>query len=294
MTGRFLQLSRRTTEIELSRTTAEAFTHTRHALGWTQAQVADRAEVSRSLVAKIESARRSVSQASVAAVADALALRVEMDFASLHRDHRLPRDGVHARCCLHVERRLVALGWTVAREVPVGGPTPRGWIDLLAFHSASGALIVIEVKTEIDDLGGIERRLSWYERVAAEAARVLGWRPNSVSSALLCLDTGDVAAALNTVRAFVADAFPVGRDKLEAWLQAPGTMPLGGRAIARIDPARRGRSWLSAARSGGRRRPPAYVDYRDAASRLAPRRRETTAPVTARDKGASSRARSGH
>ena len=47
-------------------------------------------------------------------------------------------------------------------------------MDLLAWHPATGLLLVIEVKTELHDLGANERQLNWYEREAWAAARRLG------------------------------------------------------------------------------------------------------------------------
>ena len=64
----------------------------------------------------------------------------------------------------HIARRLERSNWNVATEVEVGGDRSRGWIDLLAFRPATGLLLVVEVKTEIHDLGQIDRALGWYER----------------------------------------------------------------------------------------------------------------------------------
>ena len=43
---------------------------------------------------------------------------------------------------------------------------------MLAFDPATGILVVIEVKTRLDDLGAIERQMGWYERSAFGVARV--------------------------------------------------------------------------------------------------------------------------
>ncbi len=47
----------------------------------------------------------------------------------------------------------------------------------MAFDPRTRTLAVIEIKTQLDDLGQIERTLAWYEREAWAAARRLGWRP---------------------------------------------------------------------------------------------------------------------
>ena len=89
--------------------------------------------------------------------------------------HRV-RDGSHAATSACIQRRLERAGWLVAREVGFEDGRYRGWIDLLAYHPGTGTLLVIEVKTRLDDIGGLERSLDWYTRVASAAARRLGWR----------------------------------------------------------------------------------------------------------------------
>jgi hypothetical protein len=108
-----------------------------------------------------------------------------------------------------VTRRLVGSGWLVQREVEIGADRIRGWIDILAFHPESGVLLVIEVKTEIHDVGAIERSMNWYQREAMRAAHRLGWRPRAVGSALLVLqsranDERVVSAGTVSPRAFRA------------------------------------------------------------------------------------------
>jgi hypothetical protein len=101
----------------------------------------------------------------------------------------LQRDGAHATCSAYIQRRLEAAGWLIAREVEIVHGRSHGWIDLLAFDPRSGTLVVIEVKTEIDDVGRIERTLAWYQREAWSVARRLGWRPSRVAAWLLLLAT---------------------------------------------------------------------------------------------------------
>ena len=76
------------------------------------------------------------------------------------------RDAAHARCVAYVARRLAAAGWIVRREVPIGTRDRPGWIDILAFNQETRILLVIEVKTDLVDIGGLERQLGWYHREA--------------------------------------------------------------------------------------------------------------------------------
>ena len=66
---------------------------------------------------------------------------------------REQNDLVHAACAGYVARRLGRAGWHVLLEVEVGDGRGRGWIDLLAFRESDRSLLIVEVKTEIIDVG---------------------------------------------------------------------------------------------------------------------------------------------
>jgi hypothetical protein len=158
-------------------------------------------------------------------------------------------------------------------EVEVGGDRSRGWIDVLAYHPATGWLLVIEIKTEIHDLGAIERSLGWYERDAIIAARRLGWRPTHTIGCLLLLATAanDARASANHVPIRVE--FPTRARELAGLIKAgSGERPLG-RAVAMIDPLSRRTDWLRPLRQDGRRQPAPYMDYADFMRAVGRRRR---------------------
>ena len=48
-------------------------------------------------------------------------------------------------------------GWDVATEVSFNVRGERGSIDILAFHQATGSLLVIEIKSVVPDLSGDAR-----------------------------------------------------------------------------------------------------------------------------------------
>ncbi len=104
------------------------------------------------------------------------------------------RDLLHARCSGYVDRRLRRAGWETRREVEVVHARSHGWIDLVAYEPRTRTLLIIEVKTRLDDVGAIERQLSWYEREATEVAARHGWRPLRVVSWLVILATDEVTA----------------------------------------------------------------------------------------------------
>ena len=84
----------------------------------------------------------------------------------------------------------------------------RGLIDLLAYDRRSRTMFVIEIKTDLDDLGRIERQVGWYERVAWTTDVARTWRPRQLRSWLLVLATAQVDDAIARNRELLAAAFP--------------------------------------------------------------------------------------
>lgn len=246
----------------------------RHALRWSQLTLATRAGVSQSWVSRVERGEcADVSIAAVERLLVAMGARLILDASAPFLAMSRQRDAVHARCTSQVARRLEASGWEVATEVEVGGDRSRGWIDVLAWHPETGWLLVIEVKTELRDLGAIERSLNWYEREAWAAARRQGWRPRVVVGSLLLLATDAVDARVRDNRDALSRSFPTrARDLATIVTQGSLANASRARAIALIDPRSRRRVWLRPTRVDGRRSPAPYADYADFVRKDVPRR----------------------
>lgn len=246
---------------------AETIKRARLRANWTQRELSRRSGVSQAHICRIEQGRAAdLSVGVVDRLFVALGVRYWLG-TELPHVTRPQSDFVHARCSAYVSRRLAASGWLIEREVEIGGDRSRGWIDILAFHPASGMLLVIEVKTEIQDLGAIERSLSWYRREAHRAARRFGWQPTSIATALLILQSrvnDDLSVA--SAGAFAA-GFPGRAAVLQAVIDG-GAQLESGQFLAMVDPRSRRAGWLRPTRSDGRRTPAPYVDYIDAARRL--------------------------
>jgi transcriptional regulator with XRE-family HTH domain len=272
----------------LIRTVALSVADLRRALGWTQAELGRRARVSQSLVSRIENARRpDLTFVDAARVLEAMGARLTLTVAApFLADRELQRDPVHARCTSYVAVRLQRAGWLTAEEVEIGGDRSRGWIDVLAFHPQHGLLLVIEVKTEVRDLGAIERQLGWYERGGWTAARRLSWRPARVLGCLLLLATEMNEARIGDNRAAFDAGFPIRATVLRQIManEAPATR--GDRAMALIDPRSRRANWLRPSRFDGRPTPAPYVDYADfmRVSQSANRRPGRTTKAHGRDR----------
>jgi transcriptional regulator with XRE-family HTH domain len=245
---------------------AAAVLEIRTTVGWSQRELSRRSTVPQSMISRIEAGH--VAQVSLATATRLLAtmgarLRLEID-APFLGEQRRQLDPAHARMSGHIARRLRRTDWQVVTEVEVGGDRSRGWIDLLAFHPPNGLLLVIEVKTEIHDLGQIDRTLGWYEREAWAAGRRLGWRPLAMIGCLLLLMSRENDGAVAFNREGLRHLFPVRAAGLRRIVggEEPATTRRT-RALAMVDPRSRRRVWLRPTRDEGRRTPAPYANYSD-------------------------------
>jgi transcriptional regulator with XRE-family HTH domain len=242
-----------------------AIASVRHALGWSQRELARRARVSQSWISRLETGRLArvsfdAADRVFAIMGAQVVITVQAPFLV---DRQGQRDPAHARLLAHIAMMLRQAGWLVATEVEVGGDRSRGWIDLLAWHPATGTLLVIEVKTEVHDLGNIQRTLGWYEREAWTAARRLGWRPRAVVGSLLLLATEANDARTRENRLMLDEDFPGRAADLTALVEGGAVDPHRRRAVAMIDPRSRRSAWIRPLRIDGRRTAAPYADYAD-------------------------------
>lgn len=256
----------------LGRAIARAIRMARTECGWPQEELAQRLQTNQTKIWRLESGDAKYVDVELAGRAlTLLGVRVRFDTGTLGlAGRREQRDVVHAACASWVMRRLTRAGFIVRLEVEVGKDRYRGWIDLLAYRPSDGALLIVEIKTEIRDVGAIQRTVSWYQREAWAAARTFGWVPNQSTIALVLLESVENDARVAANRSALRLMFPASAGDLASWIEGEtDEVPRG--FIAMVDPRSRRRSWLLATRSDGRRTPAPYADYRDAAQRLSRR-----------------------
>jgi transcriptional regulator with XRE-family HTH domain len=246
-------------------------TEIRSTIRWSQRELSRRTGVTQSTISRIERAiLKDPPLATIAGLIDAMGghLRIEVDPPFLG-ERRQQLDPAHSRMSGFVARRLETQRWSVATEVEVGGNRSRGWIDLLAFDARSRRVLVIEIKTQIHDLGRIDRTLGWYEREAWAAARRLEWRPAIVTGCLMLLMTQQNDANVRQNRESLERLFPLRARMLSTLVNGMAfATPRGARGIAMVDPRSRRRSWIRPTVLDGRRSPAPYVDYADFMRRL--------------------------
>jgi transcriptional regulator with XRE-family HTH domain len=191
-------------------------------LGLRQRDVAARAGVSDVTVSRIERGHLEVlSLRTLRAVANVLEIRV--DLVPRWRGGDLERlvSGRHAALAEMVIRGLEADAWAVRPEVSFAVYGERGVIDLLAWHAATRILLVIELKTEIVDVGELLATLDRKVRLAGSVAKQFGWAPRMVGS---CVGVADTSTNRRRVKGFEATflaAFPSRGRTVGRWLRMP-------------------------------------------------------------------------
>ena len=191
--------------------------------GWSQRRLAAEARVSRWAVAAVEGGVRTDFGSSLIAITAALggylSVRILYQGEALDR----LRDRRHAALIDAMVRRLRADGWDVVTEVSFNLYGERGSIDILAFHAATRALLVIEVKTVVPDVGGMLSTLDRKVRLAPDIARERGWDvDDGLDSSWSCRRRAPTRRrVLDQHRATFTTAFPAGPLMSGAGLRSP-------------------------------------------------------------------------
>jgi transcriptional regulator with XRE-family HTH domain len=188
-----------------------------------QSDVARRAGLSQQLVSRIECGRLAgLPITSLEAAARALGAELAVDLR--WRGPSLPRllDRRHAVLQDALARRLGRAGWEVRVEESFNRYGERGSVDVLAWHQARLALLIVEIKTEIVDLQETIRVLDMKARVVPAVARgAHGWHPRTVAVVLALLDSTMNRSAVDRYGALLAAAFPARTRQIGRWLDAP-------------------------------------------------------------------------
>lgn len=202
----------------------------RRTRGLRQSDVAERADVSQATVSAIERGHWSTtSLRTLERVFDV----VEADVAVVvrYRGGELDRllDEGHAATVAELATFLRADGWRVDAEVSFNHYGDRGSIDLLAYHTATRTLLVVEVKTEIASAEETLRRLDVKARVAPLLApERFGEKPARVVRLLAVRSSTVNRQRVARLETLFGPTFPLRGRALAAWLRSPGPI-VGGR-----------------------------------------------------------------
>ena len=191
---------------------------------WRQTDVAQRSGVSAATISRIE--RGHVGSLSVDTVLRiAATLEIRVDFVPRWRGGDLDRMLASGHSAMHeaVARMLAETAWLVAPETTFSIYGERGVIDILAFYPPSGAVLMIELKTELVDVQDLIASVDRYRRLAPQLARERGWEARSVSCWVLLRDTPANHRRVAAHATVLRTAFPQDGRRIPGWLRTPVT-----------------------------------------------------------------------
>ena len=192
--------------------------------GWSQHDLAGRAGLSRASISRVERGHcATLTYETLRRVAGVLDVRLEHDVG--WRGGMLDRllDERHAAMQEAVAARMAALaGWVFATEASFSVYGERGSIDVFGWHERRRALLVVELKTELDDLQDTTATLDRKQRLAPVVARERGWGPVETVGRWLVLDErGSNRRRVQSHAAVLRNAFPDDGHRAVSWLADP-------------------------------------------------------------------------
>ncbi len=190
---------------------------------WRQVDVAGQAGVDASLISRLE--RGHLDRLSLRALRRiAATLDVKVDVSARWRGGELDRmvNARHGQLHEDIARFLKEVGWQLAPEVSFSIYGERGVIDVLAWHAATGSLLVIELKTAIVDVqelvGTLDRKVRLSPRIAAER----GWHARTVSAWVVVASGRTNRRRIAAHSTMLRAAYPSDGRRIRAWLRRPG------------------------------------------------------------------------
>jgi transcriptional regulator with XRE-family HTH domain len=229
-----------------------------------QADVARGARVSRATVSRIERGlAQTLSLETLRRVCATLEMRVELQVRTRGADLDRLMSARHSQLAESVIRTLRrdSPEWQVLPEVSFAIWGERGVIDILAWHPGRRALLVIEVKTEIVDVGEMVGTLDKKRRLGREIAARNGWDPATVSVWAILADGRTNERRIAEFRSTLRAAYPDDGRRMRGWLANPveavaamSIWPATAPGASRQAPTRRVRR--QAARTDSAKRPP--------------------------------------
>lgn len=142
-------------------------------------------------------------------------------------------DQEHARIVDDVVRWLRAEGWVVNVEATFAVGGERGSIDVLAFHEATGTLLVIEVKSVFPDMQGLLAGIDRKARIAPSLARERAWRVNTVARLVVLPGDSTTRRRAGAHAATMDAALPARTNEVRRWAHDPNGALAGILFLAR-------------------------------------------------------------
>jgi transcriptional regulator with XRE-family HTH domain len=194
----------------------------RRRLGLRQADLAARAGVSQQTISRVERGLLAqVTLGTLEGVADALSVTLEIGMRWRGPEIEKMADARHARLLDAVRARLPA-EWQVVVEYTFNEFGDRGSVDILGWRPSARALLLVEVKSELDGLESVLRPIDLKRRVVPRLVeRERGWRAASIGTILVLPDESTARRAVRSVGALLDVALPSRGREARTWLVAP-------------------------------------------------------------------------
>lgn len=192
--------------------------------GWRQRDLATRARVSRATISRMEGGHiGSLPLDLTRAVCKAL--EISLDLVPRWRGGELDRmlSARHSQLHESVARMLTSdfPEWGLAPEVSFAHFGERGVIDLLLWHPARRALLVIELKTDLVDVNEMLGTMDRKRRLAWQVAKQRGWVPTTVSAWIVVAASRTNERRIAAHRTMLRAGYPAGARTMRAWLADP-------------------------------------------------------------------------
>lgn len=192
-------------------------------LNLSQRELAGRARCSQQQVSRLE--RGDLETTTIRALRAVLgALGASLEVRVRWRGPELDRllDAEHAEIVAAATAVLRTLGWEVLHEWTFNHFGERGAIDIVAWHPAARALLIVEVKSDLVDLQDLLGSLDRKARIAqAVLAPERGWRPAAVARLLVLPERSGLRAKVGRFEDVLRPTLPARTRAVRAWLKAP-------------------------------------------------------------------------
>lgn len=207
--------------------------------GVTQAQLAALAGVAQQTVSLLELGHADdATLRMIKRVAAPLGVTVELALRWKGPELERLADARHARIVKAVVARL-GTDWQAVVEYTFNHFGDRGSVDVLAWHPGMRALLLIEVKSELDSLEGVLRPMDVKARVVPSlVAAGRGWRRSALGSVLVLPDEAVARRAVAQAGGILDLALPSRTVAVRQWIGRP-VGPLRGIWFLSDTPTRR-------------------------------------------------------
>ena len=146
----------------------------------------------------------------VRAAANALEMRAEISVYWRGGDLERLLRARHAAMSEAVAGMLRAAGWEVHPEVSFNHFGERGVIDVVGWHPGWRTMLIIELKTELVDVGELLGTMDRRRRLGPRLAQERGWRPERIGAWIVLAESRTNRRHVARHREVMRSAFPEG------------------------------------------------------------------------------------